>query len=138
MKEVDYVSRVNSGGGSKIGRDVRKCPRKLKEAARIWAITSLCKGNESAMIHNPNAGTRFSAKAYEPLIPILKQLFPAECEEYFGGRWERAANIIANRVHKMYYQNDGKLRGRGKSKEHPDNWEPSNVVMLFFRNYEIK
>lgn len=123
MKEVDYVSRVNAYGGSKPGTDKRRCPRVLKDYARRWAIENLCDGNESYFIHRVGKKRgRFSAKQYLPLIPILKEKFPKECEEYFGGRWERAGNLISNRVHKMYYQNDGKKRGRGKSSEHPDNW----------------
>lgn len=120
--EMDYRSIVGAKGGSPKGTDKRRCPKELKEFARRWAIENIAGGNESYFINNPNAGTRFTARVFEPVIPLLKENFPAACEEYFGGRWDRAAHLIMNRVHKMYYFNDGRRRGRGKSREHPDYW----------------
>lgn len=120
--ELDYKSRVGVKGGSPKGRDVRDCPKPLKDLARKLAIQMIGDGNESYFINNPNAKSRFSIKAFRPIVPLLYEKMPAECEQYFGGREENAAYLIMERVHKMYYYNDGKHRGRGKSNEHPDFW----------------
>lgn len=122
-KELDYVSRINGKGGSPPNRDTRPCPEKLREFSWRWAIDTIADGNESYFIHNPNAKARFSEKAYKPLIPILWEEFPKECQAYFGGREEKAAKLIANRIHKMYYCYTKGIRGRGISREHPKNWK---------------
>lgn len=124
MNEVDYKSRANAKGGSPLGTDKRKCPKNMKYRIWQWAVEEIAHGNESHFIHNPNSRKgRFSKKLFEPLVPILMEEFPEESAEYFGGREEKAAHLIANRLHKMYYGNDGKTRSRGISSEHPRNWK---------------
>lgn len=122
--ELDYKSRIKGYGGSPKGRDVRKCPRNLKYRAWQLAVEIIAGGNESFFISNPNAKSRFSAKAFEPIVVILWQEMPNEMHQYLDGRIEKGPKLISERVHKMYYTYDiiKKIRSRGKSKEHPSNW----------------
>lgn len=117
--ELDYRAHVKPHGGSKKGRDNRHCPMVIKDFARKWAIDNIGDGNESYFIHNPNAGARFTARVFAPCIPLICKKFPKESKKYFEGRMWNAAKLIAERVHKMFYCNDGHRRGRGISNEHP-------------------
>jgi len=133
LGEVDYVASVGSYGGSKKGRDVRSCPDVLKLAAQLWTIANLAAGNESNLIHNPNAGGRFSKVKFRPLLPLLSRLFPKEADAYFSGREKTAANCIMNRVHKMYYHNDTRSKGRGVSNERSQSWDPARKSQAWAR-----
>ncbi len=113
---------MNKAGGSPKGRDVRRCPKSVKAFAHKWAIDNIGKGNESIFMHDPLRRPRFTKRLYVPLVSLIKEKFPLEYEAYFGGREEKAPNLIMHRVHKMYYHNDGKSRGRGKSNENPSHW----------------
>ena len=121
--EGDYKSRKNGKGGSPKGRVVRKCPRPLKKRALELGIEIIAHGNESHFLHNPNAGARFSAKPWWEIVRILKNELPVEYQEYFEGREDKAAYLISQRVHKMFYVYQNGKRYRGKSREHPDNWK---------------
>lgn len=118
--EMDYRSRVGAGGGSPQGRDVRKMPKPVKEFLRQWAIENIADGNESYFIDAPKNNGRWSPKKFEPIITLLWEMFPEWAIYYFTGREDRSAYLVMQRHHKMYYHNDGKTRGRGKSREHPD------------------
>lgn len=121
--EGDYKSRKDIKGGSPKGKDMRYCPRPLKKRALELGIAIIAKGNESYFLHNPNAKGRFTTKVWTPIVEILKIEMPVYCEEYFGGREEKAGSLMAQRVHKMFYVYENGKRYRGKSREHPDNWE---------------
>lgn len=121
--ELDYKSRIHPYGGSPKGREVRRCPRALKELARKLAVEDIAGGNESYFIHNPNHGSRFTAAAFAGIVLKLWEELPDECRQYFGGREDKAAYLISQRVHKMYYVYDKGGKSRGKSREHPDEWK---------------
>jgi len=133
MKE-DYVGHVTGYGGSAPGRVVIKPERLLKHSGDLWAVRQFCEGDESVMHygHVP----RFSARLYLPLVELHKVHFPVEYVAYYeahskeGNREyasrsneEYYAHLIMNRIHKMYYKNNGICKNRcTRSREHWGHW----------------
>lgn len=131
---TDFQNNPNIPGGSEKGRDLRRAPLALKLATHRWAISELADGVEHLFGHSPVPFPRFSARQYENVVPLLAHHFPDEALAYFGGREERAANIIMNRIHKMYWSDEqpASLRGYG-TREHPTFWKPSDRAAAYAR-----
>lgn len=123
----DYRARVKGGGGSVPGRDVRRCPDVIKLATYRWMVATIGGGNTAHFwaLLDPKASAkpRWSARTYEPVLPLLKEAFPEEYEAYFGGREWNGGHLLMERMYNQFYANDGKTKGRwSASGEHVERF----------------
>lgn len=143
---MDYRARTQTYGGSTPGRDARRMPDSLKLALQLWAKTSIGLGSEDRFIRWEQAGLagRWTPRIFEPFVGIAEHFLPDEVEAYLGAtdrhpaRYERATNIYSNRHHKMFYDNDGRIRGRDDfGGEHVCNWSNARLARAFSRLVEV-
>lgn len=132
------IHSVPGYGGSNPGRDVRPWPKHIKLAVLRWATQVIGGGSETVMwllLDGRKDTKRFSPSYYqEAVVPLLELYFPAEYEALFGmrvtksgvlidDRYDRAGNCTMNRIHKMYYWNNGVQKARLEASwEHPKHW----------------
>lgn len=128
---MDYVSRKTSPGGSKPGRDARKPGDLILLGLYRCALATMPPPGVGEFWFYNRVGIqqrmpgRFTEAAVRPILPYLEQYLPFEWFQYTSFREEKAAHLVANRLHKMFYGTNKKAgtKGRGSgSSEHPRYW----------------
>lgn len=137
---MDYKPRRTTRGGSKPGTVKIRCPYPLKLALYRWAIAEIGGGQEATFYRSLRPGGRFSAKAVAPVVPLLVDYLPEECAVYLAGdRMGRAAKLLDDRLHKMFYGSSPTSKGRGEgSSEHPRHWNPGDRAYAESRLAEVE
>jgi hypothetical protein len=136
---TDYRVRRNGRGGSRPGRDVRPAPKALKLAVYRWAVATVGGGAEAAFSRSiePHRA-RFTKSVFEDVLEPLWDRLEDECLAYLTGREDRAAKLVSERFHKMYYAYDQKTKGRGEaSPEHPRFWSATDRAAAEARLAEV-